>query len=519
MLASLLPTCVLAADEPTDQEIAELIQQLGDPDYLVRDQAQEKLGKMGARAYDALTVAANDRDLEIAARARYLLHSVELPLIRDTDCELVRQALEGYAELSTPEQLYQICVLLVLPHGEGYRAACRLAHIENSVVMSKYIATTILGRWPVHAESQARMCDAVEAELKHSGRIAAHWLTTYARLVTDPKSGVTAWRKLVEEEESLFQERSPKSAGQIVAAMLYDLAHWETQIGAADLAREHFDRAQQVKLVPTESTASFYIDVANFFQNRGQFDWAVETYEQASKLGVARAIPYVQTGLAEMLHDTGRNEEAAAAMDVILGAVNAQELRNLQSTDQSVEKVRGRKHFFLACSARDGGDDATYRAELFQAIKDDPNELDALIALYRVPDQDETARKNTIAMIEAATELLRQQVAASPEEAALHNQFAWIVGNTTGDMQEALEHARRAVELRPESGAYFDTLAHVYFYGLKDYQKAVEAQAKAVEFLPHSGLIRQKYELFQKAASEQKPSETTEEVPAVPSAP
>ena len=80
-------------------------------------------------------------------------------------------------------------------------------------------------------------------------------------------------------------------------------------------------------------------------------------------------------------------------------------------------------------------------------------------------------------MIQAATEKLRQEAAMLPEtatpsdEASAHNQLAWIVGNTTGDMNEALEHALRAVELSPESGAYLDTLAHVYFYGMKDYKK------------------------------------------------
>jgi tetratricopeptide (TPR) repeat protein len=492
---------VLAADEPADKEIATLIQQLGDPDYAVRDRAQEKLGKLGERAYNPLTVAANDPDLEIAARARYLLHTVELPVIRDTDSDLVKQTLEGYTELPTAEQLGQIRDLMGLPQGEGYGAACRLAHIENSPVMSKYIATTILNRWPVHAKGRTRMHEAVETELKHSGRIAACWLTTYAKLVADPESVLDAWRKLVEEEESLLEERSPKSAERIVAALLYDLTYWESQVGAADLAREHFDRAQQLKLVPSNLTIYFYIDAAYFFRNRGEIDWAIKAYEQIPALGIAQAIPLAQLGLAEMLHDMGRNQEAAAALDVILELLNSQQLRDLRYMDYTPEQIRGRRHFFFACTARDNGDDEKYRAELVQAVKYDPNELDALIALYRTADLDETMRKKTIAMIDVATERLRQEAVASPEDASAHNQFAWLAGNTTGDMQEALAHALRAVELSPESGAYLDTLAHVYFYGLKDYEKAVETQAKAVEFMPHSGLIRQKYELFRKAGS------------------
>ncbi len=491
-----------AADEPTDDQIAALIQQLGDPDYSVRNLAQDKLGKIGKRAYDALTVAANDPDLEIATRARYLLYSVQQPVIRETDSDRVKEILEKYPELPTPRQLMQIRDLMGLPRGEGYRPACRLVHIENSVVMSKYVATAIINRWPVYAEGQKRICEAIEAELKQSGRTAARWLIVRAGAVADPKAGLDAWRRLVEEEESLLGERSPKSSAQIVAALLYDLACWESELGAADLAQKYFDRAQQLKQSLTETTALFYLDTAYFLRMRGKIDWAAKVYQQVSAMGATRVTPYAQLGLAEMLHDAGRNQEAAAAMDKILMNPDPQQLRNLQYIDQTPQKIQGRKHFFLACSSRDQGNEQTYRAELFQAIKEDPTEMDALIALYRLPDLEPAIRKQTITFIEAAAENLRQETAAAPDDDDLHNQFAWIVGNTTGDMQEALEHALRAVELSPESGAYLDTLAHVYFYGLKDPKKAAETQAKALQFQPHSALIRQKYDLFQKAAAD-----------------
>ena len=200
-----------------------------------------------------------------------------------------------------------------------------------------------------------------------------------------------------------------------------------------------------------------------------------------------------------MFHDMGRNEEAVAALDVIAKLLEARRLQPLEYT--SIGQVQGRRHFFLACQAKDRGETEKHRTELLEALKNDPNELDALIALYRVPDLPDEICKRTITMIENAAELLRQEAVASPDDASAHNQFAWIVGNTTGNMQEALDHALQAVKLSPESGAYLDTLAHVYFYGLKDYDKAVETQAKAVKFMPHSGLIVKKYEQFRKAAA------------------
>jgi tetratricopeptide (TPR) repeat protein len=263
------------------------------------------------------------------------------------------------------------------------------------------------------------------------------------------------------------------------------------------MAQKHFEQAQQQKFPDPNSADSylFYLDTAGYFRTRGKIDWAAEVYEQILKLGD----PLAQSTVAEMYHDVGRNAEAAAAMDVILERFNPEQLR---SSDLTPEQVRGQKYFFLACLARDNGDEEKHRTELLEAVKNDPNELDALIALYRIPNLEEATRKNVVAMIEVAAARLRQEAAASPDDASAYNEFAWLVGNTTGDMEEALKHALRAVELSPESGAVLDTLAHVYFYGLKDYDKAVETQAKAVEFSPYSGLIRQKYELFRKAADE-----------------
>lgn len=497
-ISGFLATSAPASDEPSSEDIAALIEQLGDPDFIVRDRAQKKLGQLGEKAYTALTIAANDSDLEVAARARYLLLTIELPVVRDSDSDPVKETLEGYSGLSTSDQILRVQLLLLLPEGQGYRAACRLAHIENSVTMSKYIATTILNHWPVYDRGRTRMQEAVEAELKQSGQTAARWLVSYARLDSDTESSLDPWRELVKEEESLLEQRSPRTSEQVVAALLYSLAYTAAQHDAPAVAQKHFEQAQQQKLPSPDAATSFYFDTGRYFRNRGKIDWAAEVFGQIWKLGDASAQPT----LAEMFHDAGRNADAAAAMDVILELLTPERLGNSRAS--AANQIRARKHFLLACQARDSGDDEKYRAELLEAVKIDPGELDVLIALYRIPDLEEATRKNTIAMIEVAAERLRHEATASPDDAQAHNEFAWLVGNTTGDMEEALKHALRAVELRPESGALLDTLAHVYFYGLKDYDKAVETQAKAVEFSPHSGLIRQKYELFRKAADERK---------------
>jgi len=51
------------------ERIAKLIRQLGDKDYYVRQRAQEELARTGFEAFDALSTATTDEDLEIASRA------------------------------------------------------------------------------------------------------------------------------------------------------------------------------------------------------------------------------------------------------------------------------------------------------------------------------------------------------------------------------------------------------------------------------------------------------------------
>ena len=79
------------------------------------------------------------------------------------------------------------------------------------------------------------------------------------------------------------------------------------------------------------------------------------------------------------------------------------------------------------------------------------------------------------------------------------NQYAWLVGNTTGDYQRAVEYSRKSLELRNwESASYLDTLGHCYF-GAKDYENAVKYQQQAVDMDPESLGMRRQLNVFRQA--------------------
>src|SRR5690606_13823104 len=74
-------TAAVAAGEApsnTDQQVTidRLIEQLAADDFASRERAQAELSKLGLEAFDALHVAQNHHEPEIALRARYLVRSM-----------------------------------------------------------------------------------------------------------------------------------------------------------------------------------------------------------------------------------------------------------------------------------------------------------------------------------------------------------------------------------------------------------------------------------------------------------
>ena len=79
-----------------DQRIAKLITQLGDDEYDVRQRAQKELEQLGFAAFDALTEAEENSDVEIATQARYLARLIRSDWINDRSPQEVRKILANY---------------------------------------------------------------------------------------------------------------------------------------------------------------------------------------------------------------------------------------------------------------------------------------------------------------------------------------------------------------------------------------------------------------------------------------
>ena len=265
--------------------------------------------------------------------------------------------------------------------------------------------------------------------------------------------------------------------------------------------------------------------IAERLIQRGLFDWAKRELEYVVSQGSPTDLTTinVEWSLSEMFHDQGDDMAAANVLDGMLKTVDSKNYAVLpariasvldrfylfrkKSPDKIVERtiaeLRARKYFLEASHWETAGDQAKQRQCLESAVKLDPTDIDVLIACYRLPDQTPEYHKRIMDLISQATEDIRVEIAASPENAEYYNQFAWLIANTDGDLDEALRYSQKSLELSPESGGLYDTLGRVY-YARGDYENAVKNQQHAAELEPHAGLIARQLDLFKKALEEHK---------------
>ena len=497
--------------EPLEQRIDRLIEQLGDADYSVRERAQDELAQLGFDAYDALIAATNHEDLEIATRARYLLLLIPAQWNAENEPEQVRRYLEHYQSQPREVRLALLQRLARLSGGVGVAALCRLVRFEKATLWSKHAAVEILNGEPPDQAGRARWTKTLREHLRRSGRPGTSWLLTYLQLSEDPKATLAAWTKLVQTEQAVLKRSPDRSSPRIVAALLYYLAMAQAEQGNRELAERTAAEARQLGPGKAASLLDAHLDTAAPLLRRGMFQWAQLEYRHVIDAEVPAFVAKAQVGLAEMWHDQGENLSAAEALGDVVRLIDEKKLDSIASVRRSDGELRGRMNYFYACHWRDKGDLAKHRKYLDEAIKADTGEIDALIARRRLPNPAPEYHQKTLQLIEKAASALRKEIGDSPRhrQPVYYNQFAWLVGNTEGDLDEALECAKKAVELRPDSGAFLDTLAHVYFHR-GDLENAVKHQTKAAEFEPHSGLISKQLDVFRKALEEKQKRDEAE---------
>jgi len=572
----------LGRTEPADahdQQIAKLIEQLGDKEYFVRQQAQNELAKFGFEAFDALSAAAVDEDLEIAARAKYLLRLMRVEWTAKNDPAEVKRLLADYEAQGLEDKRRRMSELAGLPKGVGLSALCRLVRYEKSSVCSKQAAIQLFRRGAAETPWGQQLAETVQKGLGRSHRPAAKWLLVWLRFGDEPKAALSEWTKLVEQEQAQLRTAPSETSPEIVAALLRFQIDWLKKFGETDKAvaamrglidleegdpktlgelldwlvqqqawkvveevaqrfqpqfrddavllyilaqayaeqgdqaRAEATAAQAHKLNPGQEPEALFVHLttARQLQWRGMFAWAEREYRQVIADGPAGEIITASAclGLAEMLHDQARDLQAAKVLEELLASAEKGKFPTGDIADHSPAEIRSQMHYFLACHFQSIHDPAQERGHLLKALEADAPHIDALIACYRRADLAAEKRQEVLDRIRKTAADLQEEIGDDPKNpstALAYNQFAWLIGNTEGDLDLALRYSKLSIELSPQNGAFYDTLAHVYF-AKGDYENAVQMQTRAAELEPHSGLIQRQLKFFREKLQQRKQKE------------
>jgi hypothetical protein len=198
---------------------AALVEQLADPRYVVRLEAQQRLEERGLDAFDALLAATRELDPEVSSASARLLDGLRGDWLASlpgagvlADSPEVRVALEGYADGSIDERGDIILALARLFNdtvagdrpARAAAALARIARFEPSERLSRAAARMLLAddEQTLDSRRAAAAADAAEqlAEAHGPGvRDAAAWL---AAATTERRGGPVAsqWSELAARE-------------------------------------------------------------------------------------------------------------------------------------------------------------------------------------------------------------------------------------------------------------------------------------------------------------------------------
>jgi tetratricopeptide (TPR) repeat protein len=216
------PALAQTGEPSTDlaKRVERMIEQLGDDRFTVREQAQQELADIGAVAFDALAAAQTHDDLEVAHRARFLVQSIRMEWVRDSDSAEVRKLLEDYDSQPDNERLNRIRQLVVKPQAEALAPLCRLVRFERSPLLSKQAALMIIGQKRPVPSAWSERSRIIRDEIRLSKRPAAEWLHVYADYADKPAGALAAWAKIVAAEDEQTNRLPTQEQRAIQAGLL-----------------------------------------------------------------------------------------------------------------------------------------------------------------------------------------------------------------------------------------------------------------------------------------------------------
>lgn len=507
----------LAKETASQERLDHLVEQLGSEKYAERRVAEKELLRIGTDAFDALQKALDHDDLEIASRAQYLIHKIEIRWTRSTDSRAVRSLLRDYADADEDERQALITRLAALPNDEGLEGLCRVARFERSISLSNLAALLIIQGQGIDSTQRAKRGEVITRELGISNRPAASWLRNYLAMAEDPDRALRKWTEIFQREKQRLVNEADRTA--LLSRLMYTVAASYQERGATETAAQMSSEAFDL----SQDDARSRLSVATMLERQGMFDWAEREYRQVLKLGPdnGRGIGGITTAefaarnLSSMLYDQLRELDAARVLE--------EQFKTPTHRSSYFENARAQMEYLFAAHYAKEKNWEKHREHLENALKLDPTHADVLIAMYRFPQADEAYRKRTKELIQKAAVQFEQQiqkVRTAEDKYSAYNQWAWLIGNTEGDFDKAIRYSRASIELarRGELGessvaGFLDTLGRCY-YANGDYVNAVKSQQQALDLEPHSKLLARQLDLFKKALAAKESEKVSPKKPA-----
>ena len=277
---------------------------------------------------------------------------------------------------------------------------------------------------------------------------------------------------------------------------------------AAEKARGNQPQAESLAADAFEKTDGDFaarLQAGIMLAKWGCADWAIRCY--AALVEDPQAPPeqlsLAATVYGELLHDLEREDEAARCLGRFLEALDRKAGGNPAQIPPQLgrdpQSTKSRMHFFESCAAALRGDGAARRQAAELAVAAYPKDVDALIALYTLPDNSPEQKAEAVGKIKKALQRIESEIRAVPDDANGYNEYAWLVANTEGDVAKATKYSKLSLVRSFDNASYLDTLAHCRAAG-GDYKGAIRTQSLASRQEPHNRTIKRNLARFEKLA-------------------
>lgn len=344
------------------------------------------------------------------------------------------------------------------------------------------------------------------------------------------------------KHQSLF-EKSP--------SLLYASAEALLESGQPELAVERTEQAlalnpvvnsedpEQPQLHPVllESHAKAHLRIAANLIERGLSDWAQAEYR---KLIDELPLHDVESTtarweLSEHLAELQQPAEVVALLQPLVDRMEKDDdfRHKLMAHDFDYQSLRSHLDFQAGLDLANKGDPAAASERMQNAFSMNPENIDILIAMYRL-DWNEEWKVDVTGQIESVLAEIDEDIDETQQTfretgngrpgrqtairemllANFYNQYAWLVSNTEGDYDLALKRSIESLEMSPGSDALLDTCGRCY-YAVGNLPAAIVTQRKAVELTPNSPPLRRQLKMFEEAWLDANPGKSLQELPEV----